>query len=150
VIELYFDKIYGTNCKFRFTSSNRRIFTCRKSMEITFLLRQQKVNIPQQVKEFFVCKEKVPCSEVNGTLLDSLEGLTCLYENCVLIDSSCTILGVLVHNFCNGEIAKSLFDKVNAIYRTRGAVKKGDTKKGRRMVVCGYKWDNFIEGIHRY
>jgi hypothetical protein len=72
-----------------------------------------------------------------------------LYQNCVLVDSSCTILGILVHNFYKNKIAKGLFDKVNTIYRTGGEVSRGKIKKGKRMVMCGYSWDNFIEGIHR-
>ena len=81
--------------------------------------------------------------------LSNLEGFTCFYQNCVLVDSSCTIFGILVHNFYNNKIAKGLFDKVITIYRKGGEVSRGKTKKGRRIIMCGYRWDNFIKGIPR-
>ena len=103
----------------------------RKSMEVIFLWRQQKVNIPWQVKKIFACKEKVPYSEVNGTLPDTLEGFTCVHENCVLVDSSCIILGILVHNFFNGKIAQGLLNKVNSIYSTRACAVHINASHGR-------------------
>lgn len=121
----------------------------KKSKEVISILRSQKINIPKQVKKVYVCKENIPYTEVNGTLPDNLEGFTCLQQNCVLIDDSCNILGILVHNFYENQIATGLFDKVHNIYKTGGEVNRGKTKKGKRMVMCGYRWDNFIEGIHR-
>jgi hypothetical protein len=73
-----------------------------------------------------------------------------VYKNCVLINNQCTIHAILCHRFYNNDNARLYFSTTKEIYRMGGGVvKRGITKKRKTMVMSGWKWNNWQQGILR-
>jgi hypothetical protein len=123
---------------------NKKRYPLRKeSCKIIALYRKSKKNIPKIVKFVYICKEQAPYNEIKGALPTNLDGYEHVYKNCVLIDNLCTIQTILCHRFYNNDNARFFFFKTVEIRRMEGGgIKWSITRKGKTMVMSGWKWDN--------